>query len=500
MTETPPETVVALHAIGKTFGRQTVLAGITLAFKAGRVHALCGLNGSGKSTLIKILTGVIAPDAGGAIAIGDELVAALTPSAAREAGIDAIFQDLALFPNLSVADNIAFGEAATHPAGLRRAGGNRELAARLIGRLGVTLDVDAAVETLSIAERQIVAIARSLVRQPRLLILDEPTASLPAREVARLLAIVRELAAAGVAILFVSHRHEEVTAIADEVIVLRDGRLVRRQAAATLTRDGLALDMAGRSIVAGTPPPARPDGPILVETCKLARKGEYEAVDLTVHAGEVVGITGLLGARRTELALSLFGMTRPDSGSISVGGIERQFRSNRGAIDAGIAYVSEDRAGLGLVLEASIADNIAMASRRRLVTRAGLIDRAATARIVADLIRDLEIKAPDPAAPISTLSGGNQQRVAIAKWLATHPSVLILDSPTVGVDVTAREAIYRLIRQLAANGSGIILISDEFDEVLANTTVLHVMAGGRLSPPLDPRSLTETQLAEIVHG
>lgn len=497
--ETDPAPIVGITGVSKTYGHQRVLSDVHLTLERGRIYALCGLNGSGKSTLIKVLTGVISPDAGGTITIDGAIHAALTPALARAAGIDVIFQDLSLFPNLSVAENIVFGRLVSAPAGLRRRKAAVGTARVLLERLGSKIDPKASVETLSIAERQIVAIARALVGDARLLILDEPTASLTDREATRLMDLVRKLAESGVTIIYVSHRYAEVAALADEVIVLRDGQLVRRHDADTLTATGLATDMSGQAPGEKVTLPAPATGQTLLEARALSRAGEYNAVNLQVRAGDIVGITGLLGSGRTELAKTLFGITRPDEGEIRVDDKVVDFASNRAGIQAGIAYVPEDRLALGLVLEASIADNIALSVRRRVVS-SGLIDTKRTKALVNDLIRDLGIKAPDVDAPVSTLSGGNQQRVVIAKWLATNPTVLILDSPTVGVDVTAREAIYALIRELATAGKGLIIISDEFEEVLSNATVLHVMKSGHLSPPLDPKTLTEETLAEIVNG
>ena len=492
--------ILETDGLAKSFGAVTVLDGISVRLEGGRVYALCGLNGSGKSTLIKILTGVLQADRG-AVRIDGKVIAGASPQGMKAAGVDVIYQDLALFPNLSVADNVDFGATRAKPFGLRRRSRDRARVRAVLDRIKVKLDLDAPVESLSIAERQVVAIARALAGEARFLILDEPTASLTRQEAERLFAVVEDLRRDGVAVLFVSHRYDEVAEIADAALVLRDGAIVARFDRAEFDADRLHEAMAGAAVQA----PARndaaaTDGAIVLETASLGRVNEFDGVDLTIRAGEIVGLTGLLGAGRTELAQTLFGLRKPDRGEIRLAGKARRFASNRDAIAAGVAYLPEDRLSLGLVLDSSIADNIALPSRGRLTNGLGLVDRTATDALVADLVRALGIKTDNVDNLVTTLSGGNQQRVVLAKWLATGPILLLLDSPTVGVDVTARAAIYRIVREAAARGAGILLISDEVEEVWSIADRVHVMQAGRLGPSYSPGEVSIDRLSEIVHG
>lgn len=491
---------IRLAGVSKTFGGVRALDGVSFEVEPGEVHCLAGENGSGKSTLIKIVTGVYAPDAGARLELFGRPVAAPTPEAARRAGVAVIWQDLALFPEMSVAENIAF-EALLGPRPRPvRHGRLDAIAERALGALGVTLDLGARLRTLPIAERQIVAIARALAQEARLIFMDEPTASLTQSETDSLLGIVRRLAASGVAVVFVSHRLAEVLAIARRVTVLRDGRLVGVFDAAGMTQSRLTELMTGARFETAVAARDRPGAPAVLETEALTRRGEFEDVSLTVRAGEVVGLTGLIGAGRTELAHTLFGMTRPDAGAIRLNGRPTAFASNRDAIAAGVAYVSEDRLALGLIQPQSIADNLVLTVLRRITGAAGLISEPAKADLVARWIRDLAIKVGRPSNPVSTLSGGNQQRVVLAKWLATEPRLLILDSPTVGVDVGARAGIFRIVRDLADRRLAILMISDEVPEAYFNADrVLH-MAAGRIVGDYDPRRASLHELERAVYG
>ncbi len=491
---------IRLTSVSKIFGGVRALDGIAFEVKTGEVHCLAGENGCGKSTLIKIVTGVYAPEPGAEIEVFGERVARMTPELARAKGIAVIWQDLALFPEMSVAENIAFESLLGRtPRPVRHA--RLEDAARAaLSRLGVTLDLDARLKTLPIAERQIVAIARALVQDARLVFMDEPTASLTQSETDKLLAIVRTLADRGVAVVFVSHRLQEVLDTCERVTVLRDGKLVGLLPTAGMTTARLTELMTGATFDTQVSARDRTGRRAVLEVQNLSRRGEFEDVWLTVREGEVVGLTGLIGAGRTELGQCLFGLTRPETGMIRLDGRARLFRSNRDGIAAGIAYVSEDRLALGLIQPQSIADNTVMAVLKRITGPTGLISGAAKANVVAGWIRDLAIKVGHPGHPVSTLSGGNQQRVVLAKWLATEPRLLILDSPTVGVDVGARAGIFRIVRQLADQGLAILLISDEVPEVYQNADrVLH-MAHGRIVGDYDPRSTELRQLEEAVYG
>ncbi len=489
-----------LRGISKTFGTFRALDGIDWEIAASEVHCLVGENGCGKSTMIKTIAGVHPPDPGGVIEIEGRSVLPLDPKHAHALGIQVIFQDLSLFPNLTVAENIAMQENLGGLARPVRRRHMREIAAATLDRLHFNLPLDALVSSLSIAERQIVAICRGLAASARLLFMDEPTASLTRAEVERLLGIVRRLSEQNIAVVFVSHRLEEVVEIAQRVTVMRDGRMVGTFPADTLNQRAIAKLMTGldleqriaaRDMSAATP---------LLEVANLSRAGEYEDVSFTLRQGEVLGITGLLGAGRTELALSLFGMTRPDRGSIRLGGIERSLRSNQDAVRAGIAYVSEDRLNLGINARQSIADNANLAILPRLVDRVGLISSRRRHAAAQRWVDELSIKVGNLDNPISTLSGGNQQRVVLARWLATAPKVLILDSPTVGVDIKNKVGIYDVVRRLSEQGVGIIVISDEVMEIFATCDrVLHMRAG-RIVEALIPGVISEHGLEEKIYA
>lgn len=491
---------LAMRHVSKTFGGVRALSDVTFAVRPGEIHCLAGENGCGKSTLIKIATGVYAPDPGAEIEIAGEAVPAPTPALARRFGIEVIWQDLALFPEISVAENIAIETVlGGRPRFISRSA-MRAAARAALDRLNVDLDLGAPVRSLPIAKRQLVAVARALVAgQPRLIFMDEPTASLTQAETDQLLTVVRRLSEAGVAVVFVSHRLAEVLDIANAVTVLRDGKLVGVFPGVDLTPSRLTELMTGETFDAAVSAVDRSAAAPVLEVRKLTREGEYQDVDLTVRSGEIVGLTGLIGSGRTEIALTLFGMVRPDSGTILMDGNPVRFAHNHDAIAAGIAYVSEDRLALGLVQPQSIADNTAITVLDRLLA-GGLISRRRKTRLVDRWIADLAVKIDRPSDPVSTLSGGNQQRIVLAKWLATEPRLLILDCPTVGVDVGARAGIFDIVRGLAGEGMAILLISDEVPEVYFNADrVLH-MAAGRLAAEYDPRSVDLEDLEEAVYA
>ncbi len=487
MTATAPlSDALRFSGIAKIFGGVKALDDVSFTVGAGEVHCLAGENGCGKSTLIKIITGVYQPEPGARMEIFGKDYAQISPTQARKAGIAVIWQDLALFPEMTVAENIAFETLlGNRPRGVSY-GGLRAAAQAALARLDVDLDLDARLGDLLIAQRQIVAIARALVSDARLIFMDEPTASLTQSETDALLSVVRTLSARGVAVVFVSHRLAEVLEISSRVTVLRDGKLVGVFPTEGMTQSRLTELMIGASFTQSVT--ARDaTGAEVLRVEGLSRAGEYEGISLTLRAGEVLGLTGLIGAGRTELCHTLFGMTRADHGRITLNGREVQLTSNRDAVAEGIAYVSEDRLALGLIQPQSIADNAVLSVLKRISGAGGLLSLQKKEATVSHWISELAIKIGKPEDAVSTLSGGNQQRVVLAKWLATEPKVLLLDCPTVGVDVGARAGIFRIVRQLAEKGLAILLVSDEVPEVYMNADrVLH-MAGGRIAHEWDPR-------------
>lgn len=495
-----PAPFLVLSGVSKKFGGTVALDGIDWSVDRGEVHCLVGENGSGKSTLIKILAGVHAPDPGGSITIEETRYASLTPHQAKSLGVQVIFQDLSLFPNLTVLENIAIDHELHAPFLPPPSGAMREAAGGALARLDTKLRLDALVRDLPIAQRQIVAICRGLAANARILFMDEPTASLTRREVELLLRAVLRLKALDVAIVFVSHRLEEVVEIAERVTVLRDGRKIGTFPAAEVNDHRLAELMTGASISHEVM--ARPLGdrrPAL-ELRGATRTGEFEDVSFVLHRGEILGLIGLLGAGRTELALALFGMTAIESGEILLDGARLELGSNQEAVDAGIAYVSEDRLSLGLNLKQSIAGNIAITVLGRLANTIGLVAPGSRSRLASDWVTRLGIRAPNVEAPVQTLSGGNQQRVVLAKWLATDPKVLILDSPTVGVDIRNKQGIYEMVRRLAEEGVAILLISDEIPEVYFNSDRILHMRNGRIAGEFVPLLGREHELAEALYA
>ncbi len=492
-------TFLELQNISKIFGGVHALREVDFSVEAGEVHCLVGENGSGKSTLIKIISGVQPPERGGDILIDGASCENLTPGESTRLGIQVIYQDLSLFPNLSVAENIAVGG---HLGGVRLVdwGKVRDTAREAMARIGVSLDLEAKVAGLSVANRQLVAICRAMAADAKLVIMDEPTSSLTHHEVEALLKLVAELKAKGISIMFVSHRLNEVMEVADRVTVLRDGRKVGTYPAAEMNDAKLAALMTGKSFSYDLKEIQVSALPVVLAVQNLTRLGEYEDVSFAVHAGEILGITGLLGSGRTELALTLFGMTRPDSGVILVDGNEVRFRSSHDAIEHGIAYVSEDRLTLGLVLDQPIAANMVVTVLDKLAGPLGLIDPRIRHGMVEKWVKDLSIKVADPENSARTLSGGNQQRVVLAKWMARSPRVLILDSPTVGVDISAKDGIYEIVERLAAQGVAVIMISDEIPEVLYHSHRVLVMRAGRISGDYVPFRSSETELMAAVNA
>jgi len=486
-----------LRSISKQFGGVVALRNVDLSLPAGEVHCLVGENGSGKSTLIKIISGVLHPEPGGRIVIEGHEYPHLNPVRSTACGIQVIYQDLSLFPNLTVAENIA---VAGHLGAPRLVDWRavRATAQAAMARVGAALDLDARVEDLSIANRQLVAICRAMAADAKLVIMDEPTASLTRHEVDALVRLVADLKRSGICIVFVSHRLDEVMEIAERVTVLRDGTKVGEFPARDMDDKKLATLMTGKAFAYQTSATNFVGSETVLSVKNLTRAGQYEDINLDIRAGEIVGLTGLLGSGRTEFALSLFGMNRPTSGEIRLDGKPRALKTNAQAIDEGIAYVSEDRLNLGLVLEQPIASNILVTILDKLPNRFGLVPEATRQRTARRWIDDLAIKAPNPDDAVRTLSGGNQQRVVLAKWMATQPRLLILDSPTVGVDIAAKDGIYEVVRALAARGVAILLISDEIPEVFYHAHRVLVMRRGRLAAECVPHDSSEEALQAVV--
>ncbi|EMO0473602.1 sugar ABC transporter ATP-binding protein [Pluralibacter gergoviae] len=492
---------ITLENISKQFPGVLALDNVSLTLNKGEVHCLAGQNGCGKSTIIKVISGVYQPEKGAQIQLDGKLFHHLTPQLSSHYGIQVIYQDLSLFPNFSVAENIAVNRYLPGGDLWVRRGAMKRQAIAAMTRIGVSIDPDKKAEKLSIADRQLVAICRAIAAEARLVIMDEPTASLTRQEVNGLLRVVSELKAAGICVVFVSHRLDEVMEVADRISVMRDGKLVGTWPAQELDSHELAFLMTGQrfhySPLPEKPPAAQ--APML-ELRHLTRKGKYQDINLSLRSGEIVSVVGLLGAGRTELCLSLFGMTHPDSGEIWINGERVTLHSNHDAIKHGIGYVSEDRLTQGLIAEQSIYDNTIVTVFDKLRTGSGLLNHAKAQKLVNDLIRDLNIKVSDPQLPVKTLSGGNAQRIAIAKWVATNPRILILDSPTVGVDIANKEGIYQIARNLAEQGMAVLMICDEIPEAYYNSHRVLVMRRGRLVAEFNPHRSSEEEIARVVEA
>ena len=468
-------------SITKSFAGVRALKGVSFDLRPGEVHALVGENGAGKSTLIKIITGAETPDLGELVVHGRP-VAAMDPGLSRALGIAAIYQQPQLFPDLTVAENIAMALETGGPWRRLDWAGRARQAAGLLERIGASIDPARLVETLSMPEQQIVEIAKAIGAEAKIVIMDEPTASLTEREVERLFRVIALLKTHGVGIIYISHRLEEVFAIADRITVLRDGETVESCARGDVDRAGLIRMMVGRELSAVFPKRTVPFGAVALEMRNLSHRATGVAdVSLSVRQGEILGLAGLVGSGRTQLAEMLFGLTPADAGEIR-GCTDGPVRltSPRDAIDAGIAYLPEDRRQHGVVLEMSVAANASLASLEAVSSR-GLIDRGREQAAAERYVEQFRIKTPSVAVEVGTLSGGNQQKVALARWLSTDPSILILDEPTQGVDVGSKAEIHSLMQTLAEQGLAIIMISSELPEILGMSDRIAVMRAGRHS-------------------
>jgi len=491
--------VLSLNNVSVTFGGVSALQDVSFEVLPGEIQCIAGENGSGKSTLIKVIAGIYQSSPGSSFAVAGQSIDTMTPTMARAAGIVVIWQDLSLFNEMTVAENIAIEAVVGGRPRLVDHRAMRKTAFAVLKRLGADLDVDARLSSLAIAQRQIVAIARALVGEASVIFMDEPTSSLTRPETNRLLDIVRTLSTQGIAVVFVSHRLAEVLEISSRVSVLRDGKLVGVFATAGMSQSRLTELMTGKTFDQAVAAKSYDKAPVVLEVNGLSRNNEYRDVSLTIRRGETLGLTGLLGAGRSELALSIFGMLRPDSGMMSIDGARFAPRSNRDAIAAGVGYLSEDRLSLGLIQPQSIADNLVLPVLDKILEK-NLISGEKKRAMVAHWISGLAIKIGRPVDPISTLSGGNQQRVAIAKWLAVGLKLIILDSPTAGVDVGARAGIFEIVRRLAQEGLAILLISDEVPEVYFNADRILHMAEGRIIAEYDPRRVALSDLEVRIYA
>jgi rhamnose transport system ATP-binding protein len=495
MTDTTP--VIAVQHVTKSFAGVTALADVSLDLYPGEAHALIGENGAGKSTLVKLLGGVHQPDAGTLVVSGEESLL-WGPGGARDLGIAVIYQEPTLFPDLSVAENVFIGR---QPLRRGRRIDKRAMdtaVTAIFDRLGVRLDPDRIARGLSIADQQLVEIAKALSLEAKVVIMDEPTAALSPVEVARLFGVVESLRAHGAAVLFISHRLEEAFKICQRVTVLRDGRLVLARELSGLTADDLVRAMVGRDVLA-RPHEHHQPGEVVLEVSRLTREGVFADVSFDVRAGEVVALAGLVGSGRSEVARAVFGIDRYDAGVVRVSGRPMRRGSPEAAMSAGVGLVPEDRRQHGLVMGLSTARNIALASMRRL-SRAGLLFGRTERSFAAQWSRALQVKYGRIEDPVASLSGGNQQKVVLAKWLARKPSVLIVDEPTRGIDVGTKSEVHRLLSSLAKDGVAVLVISSELPEVLTLADRVLVMHEGRLAAAIAREDASEESIITAATG
>lgn len=495
-----PDEVLSVRGLRKTFPGVVALGGVDFSIHRGEVHALLGANGAGKSTLIKIVAGLYQCDSGEIRLNGAPVSFGNTAEAAR-AGISVIYQDFALVPDLSVAENIFLGSEKTAKFGLIDRRATHAEARRLLDLVGAPFPTTTLVSELGSGQRQLVEIAKALRSEAKILILDEPTASLSHAESERLFALVRQLAASGVGIVYVSHRLEEIAPLVQRVTVLRDGLSAGTFPAESLDRSKIIALITGHERHSGrhARETSASDAPAL-EVSRLTRTGEFEDVTFTVRRGEVVVITGLVGAGRTELLETLFGLRHAECGEIRLEGKAIAPRTPREAIAAGLALIPEDRRGQGISVVMPVYENIALPILQRFASRFGLAISREIAHAQA-LISRLNIRTPDPRTPAGMLSGGNQQKVVLAKWLSTDATVLLFDEPTQGVDVGAKDEIYALIDRLAAQGRAILIVSSDLEEVLAVGDRVLAMRAGRIVAEFDSQTISANRIVEaITHG
>ncbi len=485
--------------ISKAYAGVQALKGVSFELRAGEVHALVGENGAGKSTLIKIITGAVEADEG-VIELNGQPITHNSPRVAKSLGIAAIYQQPALFPDLTVAENIALGLEQAGRWGRVNWRERRRRAAALLAQVGAKIETETAAGDLTMPQQQLVEIARALGAEARLLILDEPTASLSEEDTQNLFRVIGGLRARGVGLIYISHRLEELPVIADRVTVLRDGRTIDTRPMSEVSRQQLIRLMVGRELSKVFPKKEVELGEVVLELRHLGCSAlGISNVNLSVRAGEIVGLAGLVGAGRTELARIIFGLTPADEGEILLRGKPVNLDSPAQAIALGIAYVPEDRRRHGVILDLPISANITLAWLEKL-SRFGALDFRREKEVAADYTRRLGIKTPAIFVPATTLSGGNQQKVALSRWLVTKPSLLILDEPTQGIDIGAKSEVHALMTELAAQGVTILMISSELPEILGMSDRIAVMFGGTIVGVLDRARATQQDILGLALG
>ncbi|WP_102026666.1 sugar ABC transporter ATP-binding protein [Salirhabdus sp. Marseille-P4669] len=489
------ESILQMTNISKTFPGVKALDDVQLDIRKGEVHALIGENGAGKSTLIKILAGVYTPDPGAKFFFEGKEAEIKKPLDATMKGISIIYQDLSLFPNLTVAENIYIGRDSDKKAWTKVKWKEiKKIAVKALQDMEVDIDPNVPVEQLSIAQQQLVEIARAIAFDAKLIVMDEPTSSLSEGEVEKLYKIIEKLKSRGISVIFISHKLKELFKVSDRFTVLRDGKYIGTYEAADMDEPKLIQLMVGRNVTYEKNESTVQVGETIFKVDSLSKKGNFADISLEVKKGEVLGITGLVGSGRTELAQAIFGVNNPDEGSLELNGEKITVNSASDAVKKGIAYIPEARQTQGLVLEQSVINNMSLPVLKKLRNKLKLIDSKLEVSLAEQYVKSLDIRPALPKLPASNLSGGNQQKIVIGKWLATQPKVIIFDEPTNGIDIGAKTEIHKLIRRLANDGIGVIVISSELPEILAVSDRILVMRHGRISGELSVQEATQEKI------
>ena len=491
------EYLLQMSGIHKSFSGVHALDNVNFAVRPGKVMCLAGENGCGKSTLVKIISGVYTRDAGTVTFEGREITK-ITPAEATRLGIQVIYQDLSIFPNLTVRENLAINSEITAGAKLVNRKRWDATAREALSKIGCQIDLDAKMGELSIADKQLVAICRALLFNAKLIIMDEPTTALTKKEVDALFTTVRQLRDSGIAIMFISHKTEEIFEISDDVCIMRNGKNVYSGKTADLTKKDFVYYLTGRELEDDHFIPTNISEEPVLQVKHMEMKGKLHDVSFELRKGEILGVTGLLGSGRTELALALFGLAKPSGGEIILNGKSVKIPSPIAAQKLRIGYVPEDRLTEGLCLQQPIADNIALASLKRLSSGLGLLKKSSIAKEAAIWVDKFSIATDDPRKFASTLSGGNQQKIVLSKWLSNDLDVLILNGPTVGVDVGAKQDNHALVHDLANEGLAVIIISDDLAEVVVNCSRVIVMKEGSIVGEMTGDAITEDNILEII--
>ncbi|MHB8178155.1 MAG: sugar ABC transporter ATP-binding protein [Vulcanimicrobiaceae bacterium] len=489
-----------MRGIGKSFPGVRALDGVSLTLSTGEVLALVGENGAGKSTLMKILAGATPADSG-TILVDGVLARIDGPRAAEALGIGMIYQEFNLVPELGVVENIVLGNEPTR-SGLLDAAAATDRARRVLEELGIDLALHTPVGRLAIAGQQMVEIAKAFTRKARIIVMDEPSAALSEREIERLFALIERLRAGGVGIIYISHRMEEIARIADRVTVLRDGRVIETRAVTAFPQDEIVQAMVGRRLDAHFPelPPVAADAPTVLEVRGLRRQPVVGPLSFQVRAGEILGLAGLIGAGRTEILRAIAGADRAQSGEVEIDGAAVRIRRPSDAIEHGVAFITEDRKAQGLVLGMSVRENVTLAHLAHFVNHWQLVDRAAEAHATAGMIDELHIRTPGTEQLVRNLSGGNQQKVVLAKWLLGKARILLFDEPTRGIDVAAKAEIYQLMVNLVRNGAAIVMVSSELPEVLGMAHRILAIRAGRIAAEFSHNDATPAAVMAAATG